>query len=255
MTHISRRNLFRTGLGVAGTLITQKALGQTCSNSQTAEQPLGPFFPREGTPSHPVKEIKDNNIPIYLANDNDLTYVQDLNEHAEGQVSHIKGQLTDGLCNPLPHATVIIWQASHTGRYNHMGDSENSSFKHPLTGKTIHRVLDKNFQYWGKTRSDENGNYNFKTIVPGFYPADLSSQWYRPPHIHFLVMATGFENFVTQMYFNSPHIKDNEFIQQLNSRDLLLQNPNMSENEKEALVVNFHKENEELHGKFNIQIK
>ncbi|MCJ8276189.1 MAG: hypothetical protein HRT44_07035 [Bdellovibrionales bacterium] len=258
MSQISRRNLMRMGLGAAGTLVAQKAMAATCEPAaSTAEQPLGPFFPREGTPQHPVKEIKDDNLPIYLANDNDLTYVQDLNENAKGQVAHINGQLTSSDCTPIANATIIIWQASESGRYNHMGDSENSSFAHPITGEIIDRELDKNFQYWGKTRTDAQGNYNFKTIVPGFYPANLQSGWYRPPHIHFLIMATGFENLVTQMYFRGKDIENNDFIQDLNEVDFLLHNPNMTDLDKEALTVDFEKmssESDEIEGRFDIQL-
>ena len=124
------------------------------------------------------------------------------------------------------------------------------------------REIDKNFQYWGKARTNAQGEYYFKTIVPGFYPADLTSgnDWYRPPHIHFLVMATGFENFVTQMYFKGQEIENNDFIQELNELDLILQNPNFTKAEKEALIINFQRNplqplSSDLHGVFNIQLK
>lgn len=263
MSQITRRNLFKVGLGAAGAMVAQQALGQSCSDlTPTVAQPLGPFFPREGSPEHPVKEIPDNNLPIYLANDNDLTYVKNLKDSAEGQVVHIKGVLTDPKCKPLENATIIIWQASKTGRYNHISDGDNTSFTHPKTGKTIDREIDENFQYWGKATTNSKGEYYFKTIVPGFYPADLSSgnDWYRPPHIHFLVMAKGFENFVTQMYFKGVEIEHNDFIQELNELDLILQNPNFSKEDKDALVVKFNKDpinilNKDLYGNFNIQLK
>jgi protocatechuate 3,4-dioxygenase beta subunit len=100
---------------------------------------------------------------------------------------------------------------------------ENHDFHHPKTGEIIKRTMDHSFQYWGKILTNENGEYEFKTIVPGFYPADLQSGWYRPPHIHFMVSATGYPQLVTQLYFKSDKIDNNEWIQELNEKDPILQ--------------------------------
>ena len=215
-----------------------KALGEFCFG-ETATQPLGPFFPRPGTPTIPVREDQNPQTPIYLANDNDLTKVKGVAGEAQGQVVYVKGTLFDKNCKPLPEATIIIWQASESGRYNHTGDSANIDFSHPRTGVTIRRVLDRSFQYWGKTISNERGEYLFKTVVPGFYPADLGSKWYRPPHIHFLVSAPGTPQFVTQMYFKGDVLSENEWIQELNKRDGLLQTDTMTQEQREKLVVQF----------------
>ena len=230
---VSRRNFFKAGLGVAGTLAATHSLAQVCGVT-TGEQPLGPFFPHRGTPEDPIRE--NNNLPIYLANDNDLTFIKGRMGTARGQVVYITGQVTDKNCNPVPNATLIIWQASRSGRYNHKRDTDNRDFQHPQTGEIIKRVLDPSFQYWGKALTNENGEYLFKTIVPGFYPAQ--DGWYRPPHIHWLVQKGEFQ-FVTQTYFGGDKITDDEWIQELNGRDFLLQNPNLSNEQRDKLVVKF----------------
>lgn len=251
-SNASRRKFFKVGLGLAGTVVAGRSLASVC-NIATGEQPLGPFFPNRDTPEIPVRENPEG--PIYLANDNDLTFVKGKSGSAKGQVVHIEGIVRNSLCQPLANATLIIWQASSTGRYNHLGDGENHDFYHPISGKLIRRHLDPNFQYWGKARTNEKGEYSFKTIVPGFYPANLNSGWYRPPHIHVMVSATGHEQFVTQMYFRGSEIKNNDWIQELNQKDFLLQNPNMSEEQKENLIVNFNKQsNGQLKGKFDIDL-
>jgi protocatechuate 3,4-dioxygenase beta subunit len=115
--------------------------------------------------------------------------------------------------HPIAGALVDAWQACATGRYNHSRDPNPAQ-------------LDPNFQYWGRTTTDEKGRYQLKTIVPGAYPA--SSDWMRPPHVHFKVSRRGFREVTTQMYFEgSP----------LNDADHILQE--LSEAEKRSVVVKF----------------
>ena len=58
--------------------------------------------------------------------------------------------------------------------------------------------------------TDEKGNYLFKTIIPGHYPA--SETWIRPPHIHFKVAKRGFHELITQMYFKGNKYNDSDRI-------------------------------------------
>jgi protocatechuate 3,4-dioxygenase, beta subunit len=254
----SRRNFFKLSLGAVGTLTAAQSLAQMCG-VKTGEQVLGPFFPVPGSPETLIKENPDPAVPIYLSNDNDLTFVQGHSGTAQGQVVYIKGQVTDELCNPIPHATIVIWQASETGRYNHKGDAANPDFIHPKTGQTIKRRHDPNFQYWGRTVTDGNGDYQFKTIIPGFYPADLASAWYRPPHIHFMVSATGFPQFVTQLYFRGEKVLANDFIQELNQQDAILQSSNITDTQRQNLIVEFKDDStgsitDGLLGQFNLTL-
>ena len=177
---VSRRKFFRFGLGAMGTLAATNSLARVCG-VHTGKQPLGPFFPQPGSPEDPVREDPDPATPIYLANDKDLTFVKGRNGQAKGQVVYINGTVTDEACNPIPDAILIIWQASASGRYNHKGDARNPDFLHPQTGETIQRTPDTSFQYWGKTVTNKQGSYQFKTIVPGFYPADLQMVGTVPP--------------------------------------------------------------------------
>ena len=252
---ISRRGFFKAGLGVAGSLAATNSVAKVCGVT-TGAQGLGPFFPRPGTPVDPIRESEDGSLPIYLANDNDLTFVKGRNGTASGQQVIVRGVVSDENCQPVSGASIIIWQASESGRYNHKGDSANQDFKDPRNGKIIKRTLDPYFQCWGQTTTNDKGEYEFKTIVPGFYPADLNSGWYRPPHIHFMVSAMGFPQFVTQTYFNSELIEDNEWIQELNEKDFLLQGNNLSAVQRKALIVDYKAvpHRQELMGEFDITL-
>ena len=86
----------------------------------------------------------------------------------------------------LPETLVEIWQACVSGKYNHPNDPNKAP-------------LDKNFQYWGRSTTDKQGIYFFKTILPGAYPADTN--WIRPPHVHYKVHKWGFRELTTQLYF------------------------------------------------------
>ncbi|MBV8336143.1 MAG: intradiol ring-cleavage dioxygenase, partial [Alphaproteobacteria bacterium] len=52
---------------------------------------------------------------------------------------------------------------------------------------------DENFQGYGRTTTDREGGYLFRTIRPVPYPG-------RTPHIHFAISAPRFPRFITQMY-------------------------------------------------------
>lgn len=256
---LNRRHFVQSGAALVGTAIASKALGQQVCNSQTTKpQTQGPFFPFQGTPEVAIDESGGVASNVISTNDNDLTLVKGHNKSAHGQQVYIRGKITNEKCEPLDKAEVFIWQASETGKYNHHSDEDNVEFLNPFNGQKMKRKLDPDFQYWGRCTTDINGNYSFKTIVPGFYPADydetkLNESWFRPPHIHFMVSRLGYQQLVTQMYFTGDEIKDRELIDQLNAKDLILQSPKLSESDKKNLIVDFKKTTSgEILGEFNL---
>ena len=62
--------------------------------------------------------------------------------------------------------------------------------------------IDPNFGGCGRTITDEDGYYYFRTIRPGPYPwRNFASSW-RPAHIHFSIFGSGFaQRLITQLYF------------------------------------------------------
>ena len=230
---INRRKWFKVALGGAGASLAGNSLAQACRGIVTARQPLGPFFPKPGTPEWNIRER--NSGPVYHANDNDLTVVKGQSGTAAGQVVFVRGKVVDESCNPISRATIVMWQASESGRYNHKGDKGNPTFTHPVTGKLMERKHDPNFTYWGRFITGSNGEYWFKTIIPGFYPANLQSRWYRPPHLHFRISSTRHRELVTQTYFKGREVRNNKFLQDLNAEDYLLNNLSGSEIETQTL--------------------
>jgi protocatechuate 3,4-dioxygenase beta subunit len=255
MSQMNRRNLFKVATATGIALASGKLLAQACLD-KTGIQPLGPFFPHDRTPFDlTIDDWDGNHLQISEQNNNDLTKVNGRNGIALGQQILISGVVSDHQCRPIANAKVIIWQASQTGRYNHLADRANIDFIHTKTGEIIRRFHDENFQYWGLDITNERGEYQFKTIIPGFYPADLRQGWFRPPHIHYKIITPNKKEFVTQAYFEG-EIEDNDFIQELNEKDFLLQNPNLSHKQREELIIKVKKQTNtiNLKGEFNITV-
>ncbi len=146
-------------------------INQTVLAAQaTPDEIKGPFYP--------VTPQKDQDF--------DLTQIEGNANVAQGEVVIIHGHVLDTAGQPVENATVDIWQANAVGRYNHPHD-ENPA------------PLDPNFQGWAIVQSGQQGGFKFKTIIPGAYP--VSAEWTRPPHIHFKVSKSGYQEVVTQMYF------------------------------------------------------
>lgn len=196
----SRRSFLKFGTGAFGALALTspftKATAATCH--LTPAQTAGPFYPGEKQ---------------FLHQGNDLTQIPGHTVRAEGQIVYIAGKVVDKACKPVKNANVEIWQACASGKYNNVNDPNPAA-------------LDPHFKYWGEMNTNEKGEYIFKTIIPGAYPADIN--WDRPPHIHFKVSRLGYKDLITQMYFKG---------QELNEKDLILKD--LAEPDQESVIVDF----------------
>ena len=122
--------------------------------------------------------------------DNDLirNYSQDGTE-AIGQRIIVYGQVLDENARAVPGTLVEFWQANAGGRYRHKKEGYVAA-------------LDPNFGGCGRTVTDENGFYSFRTIKPGAYPWPNTGNDWRPAHIHFSVFGHAFgQRLISQLYF------------------------------------------------------
>jgi protocatechuate 3,4-dioxygenase, beta subunit len=187
----SKRNLIKMGMlsGIAGMLGATSSLGKALRINPTPAEVEGPFYP--------VANQQDKDF--------DLTKIDGRQAVADGTHIIIKGRITDSNGIPLENATIDLWQANARGRYRHPRDPNP-------------QPLDPNFQGWAIINSGKDGEFRFKTVKPGAYPA--SKTWIRPPHIHFKISSHGYDPLITQMYFPE---------EKLNETDLLLRNKKASE--------------------------
>jgi protocatechuate 3,4-dioxygenase beta subunit len=149
---------------------------------RTPEQILGPFYPRG-------KATDDSG---------DLTHLAGRTERASGQILNVMGRVLNMNGDPLSGAKLEIWQANSFGRYTHPADHNPAP-------------LDPNFNGFEALKTDAEGRYRFKTIMPGAYP--VSPHVMRTPHIHFRLVGRR-DELVTQMYFEG---------EPLNAKDPILQ--------------------------------
>ena len=188
---MKRRQIIQSFL-VGLSLLSGKDLWGRTHEEGTPAQTEGPFYPE--------RDQADKDV--------DLTRIAGHTQSATGEVIYIVGRVLNLKGEPLANAQVELWQANKFGRYAHSRDPNTAP-------------LDEHFQGWGIAVTNAQGEYRFKTILPGSYPA--SPNWVRPPHIHFKINKTGYRPLTTQMYFPE---------QPLNKSDLILQSLSVEDQNK-----------------------
>jgi len=121
--------------------------------------------------------------------DNDLLRNYAKTGDPVGERIIVHGRVLDENGRGVPGTLVEVWQANASGRYRHKKD-------------TYLGALDPSFGGCGRTLTDADGYYFFRTIKPGAYPwRNWVNNW-RPAHIHVSVFGTAFsQRLITQMYF------------------------------------------------------
>jgi protocatechuate 3,4-dioxygenase, alpha subunit len=139
----------------------------------TASQTIGPFF-REG---------------LIRPTWSDLT-----RDGTTGTPIRIEGVVRDGDGAPVPDALLEIWQADERGRYAHPEDAG------PVAGERL-------FRGFGRSCTDPDGRYWFRTIVPGPVPdVDGAPQ---APHVNVSVFARGLLARVVTRIYLADHASEN----------------------------------------------
>jgi protocatechuate 3,4-dioxygenase beta subunit len=160
---MTRRRLLLGGLSLgAATLWTPGVFAEELT--RTPPMTEGPFYP--------------DRLP--LDTDNDLVIVNNSVTPAVGTITHLTGRVLSTSGDPVRDLTVEIWQVDNRGVYLHSADSGQ-------------RARDRNFQGFGRTTTNAQGEYRFRTIRPVPYPG-------RCPHIHFKVKRGDRELLTTQCF-------------------------------------------------------
>lgn len=112
-----------------------------------------------------------------------------LNENGiTGTPLRVGGYVLTRSCRPVPKALVDLWQANDAGQYDEEG-----------------------FRLRGHRYTDEQGRWQFETIVPGLYAG-------RTRHLHMKVQAPGRDVLTTQLFFPADeqrNIRDSLFNKRL----------------------------------------
>jgi len=142
-------------------------------------------------------------------------YIEGLPERSSGATMGVieatdkplfmKNRVTDKTGKPLVNAIVDVWQPNGEGFY------------------FVQRENLPEWNFYGRFHTDENGEVDFLSVVPGDYPVptsgptgsmleQLGRHGYRAAHIHYTIKAEGHEDFTTMMYFNHSQYVDSDTI-------------------------------------------
>lgn len=155
--------------------------------------PRNALLSLDNTPSEMTGPVFGHDMIGELDNDLIRNFAKDGDPIGERIIVH--GRVLDEDGRGIPRTLVEFWQANAAGRYRHRND-------------TYLAPLDANFGGCGRTLTDDDGGYRFRTIKPGPYPWPNGVNDWRPAHIHFSIFGHGFaQRLITQMYFEGdPHI-------------------------------------------------
>jgi protocatechuate 3,4-dioxygenase, alpha subunit len=136
------------------------------SHETTPSQTIGPFF-------HDA--LLESNYSELVSPD-----------HPEA--IEIRGTVYDGAGEPVPDAMVEIWQADGAGRYDHSADDRDDL------------SLDDDVSGFGRSGTDEGGEFSFLTVKPGPVPGPDGQL--QAPHVMVSIFARGLlKRLVTRIYF------------------------------------------------------
>ena len=185
LTEVGRQDEFVLLSDVTRTSVLVDAISHEGEDGVTPSDVEGPLY-REDPP------WREKPVKIY----------EEYEGAEKGDVLFVRGRVasTDGA--PLGGAVLDIWQTGPDGGYDIWDE----------------RQPDYNFR--GRFGVDEDGGYEFQTMVPKPYtiPNDgpvgrlleaTGQHPWRPAHIHFKVEAEGHEPLVTQVFFpGDPYLDD-----------------------------------------------
>ena len=104
-----------------------------------------------------------------------------------GERVTIRGRVIDADGRPVNDAAVEIWQANSHGRYASPEDRQD-------------KPLEAAFRGYGRSLTNEEGNFRFSTIKPGRVPGPGNSV--QAPHLNVVIFMRGLlKQLMTRMYF------------------------------------------------------
>ncbi len=176
---VPRRVVLQGLASVLGGAVTPSAFAAAAKSCRLTEPDIiGPFY-RFGAP-----------FQTQLAGPNE-----------PGERLIISGKVYSSDCRSrLPNTLIEIWQANKAGAYD--------------TDKPGNFTERGDFHLRAMMLTDQQGNYEFETIMPGTYPIppnlpglEKYAGLTRPAHIHFRVSESLHVPLTTQLYFKEdPHI-------------------------------------------------
>jgi hydroxyquinol 1,2-dioxygenase len=140
--------------------------------------------------------------PFYSENRPTVPAGSDISGGVSGTPMYFAGRILDSQGEPISDAAVDIWHADGDGGYDVMRPEHRD-------GETAMRAL---------LRTDEEGRFRFRSIMPAFYPIPddgpvgammraTGRNHIRPAHVHIMIEAPGFQRLTTMLFVDGdPYI-------------------------------------------------
>jgi protocatechuate 3,4-dioxygenase beta subunit len=188
LTEVGKKEEFVLLSDVTKTSVLVDAISHEGDTAVTPKNVEGPLY-RENPP------WREKPVKIY----------EEYEGVENGDVLFVHGKVTSTDGTPISDAVIDIWQTGPDGGYDIWDE----------------RQPDYNFR--GRFGVDEDGSYEFQTMVPKPYtvPTDgpvgrlleaIGQHPWRPAHIHFKVEAEGHETLITQVFFPDDPYLENDTI-------------------------------------------
>ena len=119
-----------------------------------------------------------------------------------GEPLDVMGEVQDLKGKPIANALIDVWQAGDDGLYSSQDPDKQK------------------FELRGRFRSDHDGTYHFKSVLPKGYqiPSDgpvsglmrlTGRSFWRPAHLHFMISAEGCKPLTTHLFpKGAPHLDE-----------------------------------------------
>lgn len=167
---------------------------------QTPSQTVGPFF-HYGLPWKGGADLVGKSDmgarPELFPMEHYILNLSSPTGTPQGEVIEIAGYVRDGDRAPVPDAMIEIWQANAAGRYRSADDRREDV------------AIDPHFVGFGRTSTDDDGIYRFRTIIPGRVPGPGNTL--QAPHLAVSVFGRGLvKRLATRLYFDGAQGNDSD---------------------------------------------
>lgn len=143
----------------------------------------------------------------------DALAILDEDKHCDKVI--MRGKVTDLGGKSVPNAVIDIWHSTADGRYSVIHDNLGIEY------------------YRGKVKTDANGAYEVKSILPVPYQIPntgptgalleqhMGLHSWRPAHVHYWVQADGLRDIISQAYFEGGDYVDGDCCEGVDSDHIL----------------------------------
>lgn len=151
--------------------------------------------------------------PFYRAGAPEMALGENIAQNVSGETLLVSGRVLAPDGTPLANGLLDVWQSDAEGFY----DLQKPSAPTAEGSNASHMDLR------GRFRTNENGEYFFRTIKPLYYPIPddgpvgkmlraVGRHPYRPAHIHFQISADGYKALTTELYLNGDPYLDSDAV-------------------------------------------